>query len=98
MRLREVGPGIGGLNYAPLLRNIDERKMRRALDRLPVQGIESEPLERLWRDIRAAARKMGQAIIAARMAQARRIIELETAHLRADGTRHSRDAIGVRYY
>lgn len=96
MRLREVGPGIGGLNYGPLLRDVKEREMLRALERLPVRSAGNERLERLWTRIQHAARKIGQAVIDVRMAQARQIIEDESAHLRIDGSR--RDTLGARYY
>jgi tetrahydromethanopterin S-methyltransferase subunit G len=44
------------------------------------------------------ARQMGNALIEARMAQARRCVELQTARLQArDGTTFGRD-IGSRYY
>ncbi len=94
MRLRDVGPGIGGLNYAPLLRE----KMRRALERLPEQSAAGARAASAWQTIRAMARQMGNALIEARMAQARRCVELQTARLQArDGTTFGRD-IGSRYY
>lgn len=100
MRLRDVGPGIGGLNYAPLLRDTNERKLRRALERLPEQrSAAGARAARLWQSIRAIARRIVNALIASRMAQAQRMIELETAHLGSrDGTTFNRDAIGSRYY
>lgn len=100
MRLRDVGPGIGGLNYAPLLRDTNERKLRRALERLPEQR--SAAVARaasVWQSIRAIARRVVNALIASRMAQAQRMIELEIARLPSrDGTTFNRDAIGSRYY
>jgi hypothetical protein len=98
MRLRDVGPGIGGLNYAPLLRETNERKLRRALERLPEQSAAGARAAGAWRSIRAAARRMGKALIEARMAQAQRQIELEAARLQGrDATAFGRD-IGSRYY
>jgi hypothetical protein len=99
MRLREIGPGIGGLNYAPLLRDTNESKLRRALAQMPQQTAATVRRPGLWQSIRATARKMGQALVEARMAQARRMVELETARFRArDGTTVDRDAFGSRYY
>jgi hypothetical protein len=98
MRLRDVGPGIGGLNYAPLLRDTNERKLRRALERLPEQSAAGARAASAWQSVRTAVRRMGQALVEARMAQAQRLVELETARLRArDGTAFGRD-IGSRYY
>jgi hypothetical protein len=100
MHLRDVGPGIGGLNYGPLLRHRNEKAMRRALSRLPQEG--ETKLARpggLWQSILVTMRNMGRRLIAARMAEAERLVELETARYRGhDGLRSGRGAIGSRYY
>jgi len=99
MRLREIGPGIGGLYYDPLLRQRNERAMRRALARLPLGNAGTASVSQLWQAIRATARTMGQRFAAGRQAQANRLIADETARLfPAEIQRIDRSVIGARYY
>jgi len=99
MRLRNVGPGIGGLNYGPLLRQRNEKALRRALARLPNDDAEAAWLSSLWQSLRAKAKVIGQRYVAARMAQAQRLIDFEQARLaRSEGDGYRRGVIGARYY
>jgi hypothetical protein len=99
MRLRNVGPGIGGLNYDPLLRQRNEKALRRALARLPNDDAELASLSRLWKSISATAKVMGERVVAARMAQAQRLIEVEQIRLSLSaGEPYRRGFIGARYY
>jgi hypothetical protein len=98
MRLRDVGPGVGGLNYAPLLRDTNERQLRRALQRLPEYSVAGARAASIWQSIRATARRMGNALIEARSAEARRMIERETARLRSRDGGSDLVIVGSRYY
>lgn len=102
MRLRRVGPGIGGLYYPNLLKHdAIEPRVIPALSSAKVAAADA-PLGRpqaAWRSIVAAARRVGRAVIDARMAQAERLIELEARRLAdRDGGVPDRVAVGPRYY
>lgn len=94
MRLRRVGPGVGGLYYPNLLKRdgtVDSRAVPAAApaSRLPAA----------WARLAAAARQAGRAVNDARMAQAERMIEMETRRLAGrDGGAAGRDEVGSRYY
>jgi len=103
MRLRRVGPGIGGLYYSPLLQDA------RSLESIPARPESAAPVQAdarpssgrvqaLWAATVRLARRMADRFVEARMAQARRHIEMATTVYRYDGTGRSRDAIGSRYY
>jgi hypothetical protein len=96
MRLRRVGPGIGGLYYPNLLksdRGLEPRSVPVLLSaKATAPAAPDGRLRMIWRSAAATARRMGRAVIDARMAQARRMIELESRRLAG------RDAIGSRYY
>jgi hypothetical protein len=103
MRLRRVGPGIGGLYYPNLL------KSDRGLEPYAVPVLLSAKatapaapagrMHAIWASAAATARRMGRAVVDARMAQAQRLIERETRRLSGrDGNATGRDAIGSRYY
>jgi len=99
MRLREIGPGIGGLYYDPLLRNRNEQAVRRALARLPLGEAGPASIGQFWLSIRSTALTMGRRIVASRQAQAKRLIACETARLfPAEAQRIGRSVVGARYY
>lgn len=103
MRLRRVGPGIGGLYYPNLLNNdrgLEPRTVPALLAaKATAPAAPASRLHAVWRSAAAAARRMGRAVVDARMAQAERLIELETQRLVGrDGNAPGRDAIGSRYY
>ena len=103
MRLRPVGPGIGGLNYSPLLRDVPQRERSAApalLGRaLAAHADRSDCRPTLWQALAAGARRMGRRVVDARMAQAERLIEVESRRLfgRETGPFNG-DAFGSRYY
>jgi hypothetical protein len=102
MRLRRVGPGIGGLYYPNLLkRDGGEPRASAALlsTKAAAANAPSSPLRATWTSFVAAARRMGQALIEARMAQAERMVEMQTRRLAdRDGGAPDRAAVGPRYY
>jgi hypothetical protein len=102
MRLRQVGPGIGGLNYAPLLKDVRRPKG-------PAEATLSRPhaaasgarsaIQGVWTAVMAAAKRFGQRVIEARKAQAAHLIAVQSRRLAdRDGLSFDRDAIGSRYY
>jgi len=104
MRLLRVNPAVEGLNYIPLLRDAIVRAKPSptpALLRTAALAPADRPgaFDAFWRATRATARRMSQRVVAARMAQAQRLIESETRRLfgRESGA-FDRDAIGSRYY
>lgn len=94
MRLRRVGPGIGGLYYPNLIKREGTLEPRAVPAAAPASRLPAA-----WAWLTAAAQRAGQAVIDARMAQAERMIEMETRRLAGrDGGVAERDALGSRYY
>ena len=103
MRLRQVGPGIGGLNYSPLLRDIPRIARSKAREQpMPAAAAAAALADRgqtLWQAATASARQMGRRVVDARMAQAERLIQLESRRLFGREARpFNGNAIGSRYY
>lgn len=104
MRLRPIGPGIGGLYYAPLLRDVQSMKRTtQAIRRLPpsespATSALSGAGRALWRSIAAAARRFGERLIEVRTAQAEAYVARAREIYNADAQIASDRAIGVRYY
>ena len=100
MRQRPVGPGIGGLYYSPMLRDVhSNNRTTQAIRRLPQSGPQLPAFaQAAWVALAAAARRFGHRIVEARQAQARAQIERTTAILGSATSRPGRDGIGVRYY
>jgi hypothetical protein len=102
MRLRPLGPGIGGLYYSPLLKNA--RAVRPTLDRAQPLPPAQPPLtmngrlRSFTRSLGDWAKRFGQRLIEARMAQAEAQIARSKALFDADGQLARNRAIGVRYY
>lgn len=102
MRLRRVGPGIGGLYYSPLLQ--DARSVEPTLAKAAHEAAQADArpaggrLQALWAATVRLARRMADRYVEARMAQARRHIEMATTVYRYDSLARGRDAIGSRYY
>lgn len=84
MRLREIGPGIGGLYYEPLLRQRNERAMRRVLARLPEDQAGPTPAQR-WHSLCATARAVVERIASLRKSQAALRTEIDAALLARSG-------------
>lgn len=102
MRLRPIGPGVGGLNYSSLLRDSDNMaKTTRAIHRLPrPESIDqwSSGARAAWQALVVAARRLGERFVEVRQAQAQAHIARTTALLGRAGKPLSRDDIGARYY
>lgn len=98
MRIRPIGPGIGGLYYSPMLQDAHtlEWPVSRSVHpaRRPVAAGGGQAA-RVWRAMAAAARRAGQRLVEARMAQAQVMIDQAVRAQRID-TRPGR--AGVRYY
>jgi hypothetical protein len=98
MRIRPIGPGIGGLNYSSMLQ--DAHTLERPVSR-PVGSarrsvaVGSGPAGTLWGAIAAVARRAGQRLVEARMAQAQLMIDQAVRNYGLD-SRPGR--AGVRYY
>jgi hypothetical protein len=97
MRIRPIGPGIGGLYYSPMLQDAHtlERSVSRPVDPARRPSAAGSPAGRFWGAIAAAARRAGQRLIEARMAQAQVMIDQAVRNYGVD-TRPGR--AGVRYY
>lgn len=94
MRLRRVGPGVGGLYYPNLLKRDGALEPRTVPAAAPASRLPAA-----WARLAAAARRAGRAVIDARIAQAKRMIEMEAGRLAGrDGGATGRDALGSRYY
>jgi hypothetical protein len=102
MRLRQVGPGIGGLNYAPLLKNVRRPKAPVDAALLTADAAAtgaSAGIHGVGNAVVAAVKRIGQRLIAARKAQAEHLIAAQSRRLASrDGLAFDRDAIGSRYY
>ena len=102
MRLRPIGPGIGGLYYSFLLKNARSLEpAQSAAKQLPLPGLPAARgghLRRLAQSLAGWARKCGQRLIEARMAQAEAQIARSRALFDADTQLARSRAIGVRYY
>lgn len=100
MRQRPVGPGIGGLYYSPMLRDVHStNRTTRAIRRLPRSGRPfPASAQAAWVAFAAAARRFGHRLVEVRQAQARDHIERTTAILGSANSRPGRDGVGVRYY
>jgi hypothetical protein len=96
--MRPIGPGIGGLYYSSMLQDAHtlERPVSRPVDpaRRPA-AVGSGPAGRVWGAIAAAARRAGQRLVEARMAQAQLMIDQAVRNYGID-TRP--DRAGSRYY
>ena len=98
MRLRPIGPGVGGLYYSPLLRDARNRTTR-AIRRLPrSEAIEPGSVRAVWQVFAGAARRAADRLVEARLAQARADIARTAALLDPAGSWRRPDDIGVRYY
>lgn len=100
MRLRPIGPGIGGLYYTPLLRDSRDRTTR-AIQRLPRSGTSTQgpgKIRAVWQAFVAAARRGADRAARARQAQAQALIARTVAKLDGGGPRPSPYGIGIRYY
>lgn len=104
MRLRPIGPGIGGLYYAPLLRDVQSMKRTtQAIRRLPPsESAATSALagtgRAIWRSTAAAARRFGQRFIEVRTAQAEAYVARAREIYNADAELARARSIGVRYY
>ncbi len=101
MRLRPIGPGIGGLYYSALLREVHKRNRGRQSVRplSPPEGIANSSRARhAWVAVAAAGRRFADRLVQARLAQARAQIARTTAILDATSPGRPRYDIGVRYY
>jgi hypothetical protein len=93
MRIRPVGPGVGGLNYSPLLRDTNARIASPAHPEV-IGGA----TRGLWAAIATAAQRAGQRIRAARMAQAEALIAQVSRQCALGSRPLGRRDIGARYY
>jgi hypothetical protein len=102
MRLRPIGPGIGGLNYAPLLREAKtfDRRSDQATDVRPPQPANraSRHVRRLWQALAGLAQRAIARLVEARMAEARRYVELTAAQYGLDGQPVDPSTTARRYY
>ncbi len=101
MRLRPIGPGIGGLYYSPLLQQdarIFEPPVVRSLPVADAPAARSGPLNSAWRSFAAGAERFGQRLIAVRLAQAEAQITRARAIYDADGQFRRGREIDSRYY
>lgn len=100
MRLRPIGPGIGGLNYSPLLkdgRSLDQAaRAARHVTQRELSSRGNRSLGALWLSMAAAARRVGDQYCQARMEQARAYIAQRSSVLEFDSTAASQR--GPRYY
>lgn len=104
MRLRPIGPGVGGLYYAPLVRDVQNmERTTRAIRRLPpLESATATALagtgKALWQSIAAAAQRCGQRFVEVRTAQAEACVARAREIYKADADMARARAIGVRYY
>lgn len=102
MRLRPIGPGIGGLYYSTLLQDAGSiEKTTQAILRLP----RSESANRLpgrahalWQAFAAATRRFGVRLMQVRQEQADAYLARTTANLGRALAQPSRSENGARYY
>lgn len=101
MRLRPIGPGIGGLYYSPLLADAKAmEKTTQAIARLPrYETARARPqwLHTLWQTVVLESRRFGARFVQARLAQAEAQVAQTKATLNPARSR-SRDDLGTRYY
>lgn len=104
MRLRPIGPGIGGLYYAPQLRDVQSMKRTtQAIRRLPptesatINAL-AGPASTIWQAVIAAARRFGQRFVEVRTAQAEAYVARAREIYNADAQIARARAAGVRYY
>jgi hypothetical protein len=103
MRLNRFGPGVGGLYYSPLVDGARKLAPTEAAA-MPVAGAAAPAspagrLQGLWQSTKSIARRIGRAIVDERMAQARRLIALETPRYRQiDSERQKPAPRAARYY
>jgi hypothetical protein len=101
MRLNRFGPGVGGLYYSPL---VDGARKLAPTEAAAVAGAAAPAspagrLQELWQSTKSIARRIGRAIVDARMAQARRLIALETPRYRRIDSELQKPATrAARYY
>lgn len=102
MRLRQVGPGIGGLNYSPLLRNVRRPPWATSPARLEPTDVPRgarSGASASWQSLVELARRAVERLVESRKAQAARLIAIERQRLFGrNGTSFDRSAIGSRYY
>jgi hypothetical protein len=97
MRMRTIGPGVGGLNYAGVLRKTEDIEVPA---RPGVAAAAGGRLARLGASVMAGLRFVGRKLIEARMRQA----ELEVSRFRylystdGSGGRPGEARDGNRYY
>jgi len=97
MRSRPIGPGIGGLYYSPLLRdvhNTDETAAGRGWTANPM--LAHRPAM-LWQAIGGVASRAARRIVEARMAQAQAYIDRVQRQLQAERPAGRRGS-ALRYY
>lgn len=99
MRLRPIGPGIGGLYYSPMLQNAHTRDRISAYSRTEIV-VDAGPSRSgsPWQAIKNWLKPYADRVVRARMAQADREIALVRAKLYPPGPSSASDWIGSRYY
>lgn len=97
MRLRPIGPGIGGLNYTQMLEHTQTLKSASAL---PASRTEDRPgrLHAVWLAVKATGKVCAQRVKEARMAEARRYIAEYHARRRLEDRSDAGGLTGSRYY
>jgi hypothetical protein len=101
MRIRPIGPGIGGLNYSSMLQ--DAHTLERPVSRPGAPARQPGPAGagqagRIWSAITAAAGRAGRRFVEARMAQARLMIDRASRSYGIDTRPGGAGSVGTRYY
>ncbi|MBK9243376.1 MAG: hypothetical protein IPM30_00725 [Burkholderiales bacterium] len=97
MRSRPIGPGIGGLYYSPLLRDVHSTAETAACQSQAANSSQQHRPALSWQAIRGLARRAAGRFVEARMAQAQAYVDRAQRDLQIDRPA-ARPGTAARYY
>jgi hypothetical protein len=97
MRSRPIGPGIGGLYYPPLLRDVHSTEETAAGGSRTANPMPAQRPAMLWQAIGGIARRAARRFVDARMAQAQAYVDGAQRRLQVDGPA-GRPGSALKYY
>jgi hypothetical protein len=97
MRSRPIGPGIGGLYYSPLLRDVHSTEETAAVGGRTASPMLAHRPAMLWQAIGGVASRAARRFVEARMAQAQAYVDRAQRQLQVDGLA-GRPGSALRYY